>query len=342
MVLNVIIGLVLILALFLAYVATRPSQFKYERSGVINAPPDRIFPYISRLQMGSQWSPFQKSNSDVRETYSGTEGQVGSKMEFESKKSGSGHLEILRIVPDQRVDIKLTMTKPFSAANDVVYLLTPEGAGTRFTWAMSGRSGFMLKLMSTVMDSEKMMGGQFSEGIANLKSVVEAGGNGASTGAASPSGKPYTVTSTPTVIDRPASHYVYVEKRGSIPVIAQSAWKESFPHTKEVSDQVNVSGMMAMYKMKPEGVYRAGMVVDKKPAKIPDGMLYAEIPPAKYSKFTMTGAYDNLPKASGQVWQAVDNLKIQQRDDFTIENYANNPSTTPEDKLVTEILVPTK
>jgi len=33
--------------------------------------------------------------------------------------------------------------------------------------------------------------------------------------------------------------------------------------------------------------------------------------------------------------------KIQVRDDFNIENYVNDPKTTPEDQLITEILVPT-
>jgi effector-binding domain-containing protein len=33
--------------------------------------------------------------------------------------------------------------------------------------------------------------------------------------------------------------------------------------------------------------------------------------------------------------------QIHLRDDFAIENYTNDPKTTPEEQLVTEILVPT-
>jgi effector-binding domain-containing protein len=40
------------------------------------------------------------------------------------------------------------------------------------------------------------------------------------------------------------------------------------------------------------------------------------------------------------VFEIVAEKKIQLRDDYCIENYANDPRTTPEDKLVTEILVP--
>jgi effector-binding domain-containing protein len=41
------------------------------------------------------------------------------------------------------------------------------------------------------------------------------------------------------------------------------------------------------------------------------------------------------------VWAIAAEMKIQLRDDFAIENYVNDPDSTPEDKLVTEILIPT-
>jgi DNA gyrase inhibitor GyrI len=33
--------------------------------------------------------------------------------------------------------------------------------------------------------------------------------------------------------------------------------------------------------------------------------------------------------------------EIQTRDDFNIENYVNDPRTTPESQLITQILIPT-
>jgi hypothetical protein len=49
-----------------------------------------------------------------------------------------------------------------------------------------------------------------------------------------------------------------------------------------------------------------------------------------------------LPEACGRVFDIVAEKKIQLRDDYGIENYANDPRTTPEDQLmITEILVPT-
>ena len=168
------LGLVVILVAFLGYVSTRNGNFHYERSGVINAPAAKIFPYISDFRLGKQWSPYEKIDPNMKETLSGPIAQVGSVMEFDGNKdAGSGKLEILKIVPNEQVDIRLTMLKPFYGENQVTYKLTPEGTGTRFTWSMSGNGGFMGKLMSVLIDCEKMIGGQFSEGIANLKALVE-------------------------------------------------------------------------------------------------------------------------------------------------------------------------
>ena len=51
--------------------------------------------------------------------------------------------------------------------------LAPAGAATEVIWAMQGKVPFMGKLMSLVMNCEKMCGTQFEEGLAKLKSVAE-------------------------------------------------------------------------------------------------------------------------------------------------------------------------
>jgi hypothetical protein len=168
-------GILIVLTLFLGFVSTRDGKFRYEKSGVIQASADKIFPYISNFKMGGLWSPYEKIDPNMKKTFKGPDAQVGSIMEFEGNSdAGSGSLEILKIVPNELVEIKLTMTKPFSAENIIQYQLASEGSGTRFTWSMSGDGGFMGKLISVFINCEKMVTAQFSTGIANLKTVVEA------------------------------------------------------------------------------------------------------------------------------------------------------------------------
>jgi len=65
------------------------------------------------------------------------------------------------------------MIKPFGAENLIEYSLTPEGAGTRFTWSMSGDGGFPSKLMMVFVDCEKMVAVEMEKGIASLKALIE-------------------------------------------------------------------------------------------------------------------------------------------------------------------------
>ena len=59
------------------------------------------------------------------------------------------------------------------ASNKVTFTLTPKGNQTTVTWAMQGTSPFVAKLMGTVMNMDKMVGGQFEEGLAKLKTLSE-------------------------------------------------------------------------------------------------------------------------------------------------------------------------
>lgn len=170
---KITLGLLAIAVVFLSYVATRESKFHYERSGIINASKEKIYPYISNLRLGSQWSPYEKMAPEMKKNFTGEDGKVGSKMDFESKEAGSGSVEITGLNPNESVDIKLIMTAPLKGENIIQYKLTPEGENTRFTWAMSGDGGFIGKLISVLIDCEKMVGGQFSDGIQNLKTLVE-------------------------------------------------------------------------------------------------------------------------------------------------------------------------
>ncbi|MCK6597144.1 MAG: SRPBCC family protein [Bdellovibrionaceae bacterium] len=165
-----VIGLVL----FLGYVSTKPSKFHYEKSVLINATADKIFPYLSNFKMGKEWNPFDQRDPNITRKFLGFDAQVGSVMEFEGNSdAGSGRLEILKIVSNELVEIRLIMTKPMAADNLIQYKLRTNGTGTEFTWSMSGDGGFVGKLFCTFIDVEKMMLDQFEIGFTNLKKIVE-------------------------------------------------------------------------------------------------------------------------------------------------------------------------
>jgi len=144
----------------------------------------------------------------------------------------------------------------------------------------------------------------------------------------------------PESVTWPATHYVFVEKIGPFKDTAQQAWQEVRSFSREIAMNNKITGAMSLYKMGPK-IYRAGYILAAPPVQLPEGILYESFAGGKYIRFDLTGSYSNLPEASGRVWAIAAEMKIQLRDDFAIENYVNDPDSTPEDKLVTEILIPT-
>lgn len=177
MITTILIVIAVALATVLAYAATKPDTFAVRRSATIAAPPERIFPMIDDLRAQSAWSPFEK-DPDMKRTHSGAARGRGAVYEWDGNRQvGAGRIAITESVPSSKVVLALDMFRPFKASNTVEFTLDRVGAGTNVatnvTWAMQGRQPYMAKVMSLVMDCEKMCGSQFEEGLAKLKVLAE-------------------------------------------------------------------------------------------------------------------------------------------------------------------------
>jgi effector-binding domain-containing protein len=144
----------------------------------------------------------------------------------------------------------------------------------------------------------------------------------------------------PTTVHWPETHYVYLEKIGPFQNNAPQAWQDLHKLIPAISEHNKINGYVSLYRMGPS-IYRAGVSLDVQPKNLPETLKYEKFPGGNYIRFVLTGPYSGLPEASGRVYETVAQKKIQLRDDFSIENYVNDPCTTPEDQLITEILVPT-
>jgi uncharacterized protein YndB with AHSA1/START domain len=162
------------IAAFLAYAATRPDTFTVWRTININAAPEKIFPILDDFKAWPTWSPYEKMDPAMQRTLGAiTQGKGATYAWAGNGKVGAGNMELTASNPSSLVALDLNMLKPVKASNKVTFTLTPNGSQTTVTWAMQGKSSFIHKLMGVMMDMDKMVGGQFDEGLANLKRVVE-------------------------------------------------------------------------------------------------------------------------------------------------------------------------
>ena len=152
--------------------------------------------------------------------------------------------------------------------------------------------------------------------------------------------KAMNLTQEPNIVSWPETHYVFVEKVGPFQETAPQAWQTLQSLIPGVSENNKITGYTSLYKRRSK-IYRAGVSIAGEPKNLPEGLKYEKFRGGKYSRFVLTGPYSNLPEASGRVFEIVAEKKIQERDDYCIENYVNDPRTTPEEQLVTEILIPT-
>jgi DNA gyrase inhibitor GyrI len=156
---------------------------------------------------------------------------------------------------------------------------------------------------------------------------------------ATPKRAPMKLTEEPSIVSWPETHYVFVEKIGPFQDTAQQAWQDLHQVVPGILEHNKITGYMSLYKVEPK-IYRAGVSLAAEPKNLPASLKYEKFKGGKYSRFVLTGSYSNLPEACGRVFEIAQE-KIQMRDDYCIENYTNDPRTTPEDELVTEILIPT-
>jgi uncharacterized protein YndB with AHSA1/START domain len=167
------IAVVVVIGVLIA-AALRPSDFRVERTAVIKAPPEKIYPLINNMHQFNTWNPFVKMDPAIKGSYSGAESGRGAAYAWESSKVGTGRMEIVDTQAPRKVIMSLQFVKPFAGDNTAEFTLDPQSDATAVTWAMYGKSAYIPKLMGLFFSQDKMIGGSFESGLANLKASAEA------------------------------------------------------------------------------------------------------------------------------------------------------------------------
>ena len=171
---TIAIVIAVLIAAVLVFAATRPDNFRVERSVTIKAPPEKIYPYFDDFNRWAVWSPWERLDPAMKRTFSGPPAGTGAVYAWQgNSKVGEGRMEILESSPSSKLLIKLDFIKPFEGHNTAEYTLVPSGDTTQVTWAMYGPAPFVSKLMGVFVSMDSMIGKDFEAGLANLKAAAE-------------------------------------------------------------------------------------------------------------------------------------------------------------------------
>ncbi len=197
---RLLILLVLAIGAFLAVAALQPSEFEVKRTLVINAPARSIYDKVNDLEQWANWSPWAKLDPNAKTRFERTTRGIGATMHWEGNQDvGSGSMRIVDSEVAKRVVLELNFLKPFKSQATSTFTFEQEATApvihdtsdhdhdhdhdhghveeskTTVTWSMKGENNFLGKIMSLVINCDKMIGDKHEEGLTNLKALSESG-----------------------------------------------------------------------------------------------------------------------------------------------------------------------
>lgn len=175
MIKKILIGLAVIVVVLVVIIALQPSHYRVERSATMKAPPSVVFAQVNDFHKWNAWSPWAKLDPAMKQTFEGAPAGNGAVYTWVGNKDvGEGRMTITDSHPSDLIKIKLEFIKPFAATNATDFTFKPQGDQTAVTWTMSGDNNFIGKAFSLFMNMDKMIGGDFEKGLAQMKAVAEA------------------------------------------------------------------------------------------------------------------------------------------------------------------------
>lgn len=173
---KILIGLVAIIVLALIAAAVMDKEFGYEDSIVIDATPEQVWQHTGSLQAMDDWSPWMAKDENIKQTWEGENGAVGSSNCWDSqvKEVGAGCQTVTEVEPNKAFLTKLKFTRPNEGLGKGFTYLEEEGEGTKVTWGFTSEMPYPFNLLIPTMDMEKQMGEDWSNGLNKLKQLSEA------------------------------------------------------------------------------------------------------------------------------------------------------------------------
>jgi Polyketide cyclase / dehydrase and lipid transport len=170
----ILIALAVIAVVLVVIIALQPSDFRVSRSTAISAPPPAVFAQVNDFHKWEAWNPWGKIDPAMKQAYEGAPAGTGAVYTWAGNNEvGEGRMTIIESRPSELIRIELEFFKPFAATNTAEFTFKPEGNQTAVTWSMFGEKNFMAKAVHLFMNMDKMIGGQFENGLASMKSIVE-------------------------------------------------------------------------------------------------------------------------------------------------------------------------
>jgi len=172
---KILIALAAIIVVFVAVVAMQPSEFRIVRTATMSAQAPAVFAQVNDFHNWEAWSPWAKLDPAAKNSFEGPSAGTGAIFRWAGNKEvGEGSMTITESRPNELIRFNLEFLKPMAGTSTAEFTFKPDGDQTAVTWGMAGKNNFISKAICLFMNMDKMVGGKFEEGLAAMKSIVEA------------------------------------------------------------------------------------------------------------------------------------------------------------------------
>jgi hypothetical protein len=177
--LGILGAIVLFIVVVLGIAATKPDEFRIERSREIAAERAAVTPLITELRNWERWSPWAELDPNMTITYSDPSSGVGAWYDWTGNaEAGAGRSQISSIdegADRTVVDYHLTFREPMQGESDVTFEAVDQPGGkTRVTWRMESEVAFAQKIFCVFMDLDAMVGADFEKGLERMDRAATA------------------------------------------------------------------------------------------------------------------------------------------------------------------------
>src|SRR4051794_21865841 len=122
-----------LVALFVLGGLMLPRVWRVERTTIINAPPEAIYPRVASFKRWQDWALHSEADPNVENTYSGPEEGPGATWSWKGPKMGQGTMTITRAEPKAGIWVDEKIEGDNSNAHGSL-TFEAESTGTRVTW----------------------------------------------------------------------------------------------------------------------------------------------------------------------------------------------------------------
>lgn len=302
-------------------------KMNVNKSIQINAPINEVYNKLNDFHHWEVWSPWLITDKSARVNVN----EDGKYYSWQGERVGEGNMKVIA-EKEGEINYDLHFLKPWKSQADVGFKLTPKGEGTEVTWSMESKIPLFLFWMKKSMTA--FVGMDYERGLRMLKDYVE-------------EGKVHSDLDFKG--NKPIDGFKYIGIKRSCKIanmgvdMGQQFTKlGTFVKENNINPEGDTLSIYHKWDMVAgTAEYTAAIPVKEIPANLSNGFITGEIPKTNVHAVAHTGKYEHL----GNAWTAqygMQRAKVFKSNKKLdpMEVYKNDPTKTPANELVTEILFP--